>query len=53
MDFFLAHWPLAPKATSRAGLEESRAGKDVDLEEQGMQKDPKTGKERGRLGVLK
>lgn len=45
VDLFLAHWPLAMKATSRAGLEKARAGQDVPLEQQGMQKDPETGKE--------
>lgn len=45
VDLFLAHGPLAMKATSRAGLEKARAGQGVPLEEQGMQKDPESGDE--------
>ena len=50
VDLFLAHWPVAMKATSRAGLENARAlnardGQAAPLEEQGMLKDPETGKE--------
>lgn len=45
VDLFLAHWPFAWKATSRAGLEKARAGQDVPLEEQGQLKVSETGKE--------
>lgn len=45
VDLYLAHWPLALKATSRAGLEKARAGQNIPLEEQGTRLDPETGKE--------
>ena len=45
VDLFLAHWPVAMKATSRADLEKARARHAVPPEELGIRKDPETGNE--------